>query len=99
MNISKIAQAVLYFVIVGIVGSMYYYSFLISPAATPEKAIRNYIISHGGLFQVNNIVIKETSIFDKNHGQQFIVGNYKIIFFYLKKSENGWNVTSAGTGP
>ncbi|ADG82469.1 hypothetical protein [Thermincola potens] len=76
------------------------------PSGTPEKAIMKYVLLKGNPTEAFNLRITPTNFEDKNYGKQFIVEGYydnetgmEIRFFYLKKSDRGWYVETAGTGP
>lgn len=84
-------------------GSNYYLS---SPSDTPELAIRKFVFADGNPIESFNIDITPTTVEDNHYGKQFVVDGYydndtgmEVMFFYLMKSDQGWYVTSAGTGP
>lgn len=84
-----------------IVGATAGYYWLTTPAHTPTLAIQKYIIHSGHPLKLLNMKIESTNFTDETYGQQFIAEyvNDSITFFYLKQSNKGWYVVSAGTGP
>lgn len=82
-----------------------YEYWLNSPSSTPELAILKYCKVKSLTYSQQNVKIQETKIIDPDYGNQFTVSGVtgevdsNITFFYLKHSNNGWKVISAGTGP
>jgi len=81
--------------------------FLSSPSPTPEAAIRKYVFFKGkSPIEAFNLQITPTDYIDRKYGRQFIVEGFRgnvtgmeLRFFYLQKTDEGWYVASAGTGP
>lgn len=80
--------------------------YLSSPSQTPQKAIQKYVFKQGNPIEAFNLQIRATEIDDGVSGQQYTVRGFydnatgmEIMFFYLKKCNNTWQVISAGTGP
>ncbi len=75
------------------------------PAAqTPEGAIIKHVIKKGHFIEALNLDIEKRDTIDEKYGQLFRVYGYTSLgsnvgFFYLKETNKGWHVESAGTGP